>query len=177
MARRTKKELCLYVEKQAMLLAKDCARKWFTLDQYVAEQGIKVHLEDLSENTNGYNENIAGKWRILLNRNLPPLGQEYTIGHELGHILLNLKNEDAVDEFATALYYALPAAAVEHDPDNPHIDPVRDWWRGEKEPSFDEIMETVLFWETPHGKRARKRFYDGVRMVRITREDRERHGQ
>jgi hypothetical protein len=90
--------------------------------------------------------------------------------------MLKLKNDTWADEFAIALYFAMPAAALKHHPENPHIDPSRDWWTDEKDPPFSEILETVLTWQKPEGRRAKKRFFSGIRMLRLTREDRARDG-
>jgi len=141
---------------------------------YAHEHGIAIELADLKDHMLGHADKVEGVWHILINQHLPPLGQEWTLGHELGHILLNLKNESWANDFADTLYFGMARAALDHHPENPHIDPVRDWWGPETDPTVDEIMDLLtLFEQAPS---ARKRYEKSHRIVTITKEDRERHG-
>lgn len=83
------------------------------LSEFLEERGFKIIVEQLPESVAGVTcfVNTDKGWKmpvIVINNKITGERQRFTIAHELGHLLLEVKNEDinlekACDKFASAL--------------------------------------------------------------------------
>ncbi len=76
-----------------------------SFDQIASYKNIEITYEELGQQPKGFCEHFDGQWYICLKQGLTEEEREITLGHELAHAWLHIKNDSLAESFAAEMLF------------------------------------------------------------------------